>query len=577
MLVELRVQNLLLIDSAELVLDGGLNVVTGETGAGKTVLAHSLDLLLGGRPRPNVVRPGADEAYVEGVFGGFPGLADDPELAALAERLPLDGDEIVLARRVTAAGRTRAYLQGRSATAQELRAVGSRLIAFFGQHEHRKLMLASSQLEILDAFCGERQLERRTAFERALAEARRAERELAELRERAGLRERDLDLLEYEIQEIDQAAPSETEEEALEQERGRLGAVESLREAAGRAAASIDSESDDHGTPGALASVSRASSELARVDGRDGALDALAERAQSLLYELQDLDAGLRDYLSSLEADPARLAEVEERLDLLGRLKRKHGGSIVAVLQHAERCRSERERLANLGETTAALEAALGRATAEVERLAAELQAERERAAPKLARAVRAELGELAMGEAGFEVRIEPRGTAGEGALDRFAATGADAVEFLIATNPGVTAGPLREVASGGELSRVMLALMTVGTLATGREAATVVFDEVDAGVGGATARIVGEKLRSLSAGRQVVCITHLPQVASLAARHFRVVKDASAGSRRAPLATAAVQRLEPAELVAELCRMLGADSGDLAARRHAEQLLQAA
>jgi DNA repair protein RecN (Recombination protein N) len=580
-LLELRVQNLLLIDSAELVLDRGLNVITGETGAGKTVLAQALDLLLGGRPRPNVVRPGAEEAYVEGVFSAPRSLAADPALAGIAERLPLDGEEIVLARRVTAAGRTRAYLQGRSATAQELGAVGTRLLAFFGQHEHRKLMLASAQLGVLDAFCGERQLERRSKLERVLGTARRLERDLTELRERAGVRERDLDLLEFEIEEIADASPSEAEEEALEQERSRLTGVEALREAAGRATVAIDSGGDYGGSDGeadALGSLSIARSALARAEGRDDALDALARRTESLLTELQELGLGLRDYLSSLEADPTRLSEIEERLELFGRLKRKHGGSIASVLEHAERCRTERERLANLGEATTVLEAELEGATSELESLALGLHAERVRAAPGLAKAVRVELRELAMGEAAFEVRVEPRDPAAEGVLDRFTATAADAVEFVIATNPGVPAGPLREVASGGEMSRVMLALMTVATAREG--AATVVFDEVDAGVGGGTARAVGEKLRSLAAGRQVVCITHLPQVASLAARHFRVVKDSGAtsgGRRRAAVARAEVERLERGELVAELCRMLGADSGDLAARRHAEELLQAA
>ena len=571
MLLELRVQNLLLIESAELLLERGLNVVTGETGAGKTVLAHALDLLLGGRPRPNIVRPGADEAYVEGVFEVPAVLERDPELASIAERLPL-GEEITIARRVTAAGRTRAFLQGRSATAQELRAVGSRMLAFFGQHEHRKLTLASAQLEILDAFCGERQLARRREFEDTLAGARRLERELAGLRERAGVRERDLDLLDFEITEIEEASPSDQEKSSLEQERGRLGAVESLRDAAGRAAAALDSDGNDTGAGGAIAAISLAQTELARAAGQDRDLAELATRAESLLYELEDVGASLRTYLSSLEADPSRLAAVEERLDLFARLERKHGGSIESVLAHAAECRAERERLANIGESTAALEEDLTTATGDLERLADELRAERTRSAPRLAAAVRAELEELAMDGAEFDVRIEGR-PAGEASLERFAATGADVVEFMIATNPGVAAGPLREVASGGELSRVMLALMTVTTARDG--AATVVFDEVDAGVGGATARAVGERLRSLAEQRQVLCITHLPQVASLAAGHFRVSKEAK--DRRSEVARADVDRLERREVVAELCRMLGADSGDLAARRHAEQLLEAA
>jgi DNA repair protein RecN (Recombination protein N) len=568
-LLELRVQNLLLIESAELVLDGGLNVITGETGAGKTMLAHALDLLLGGKPKRNVVRPGGEEAYVEGVFTTSPALLDDPELTELAERLPLDSEELVLARRVTTAGRTRAYLQGRSVTAAELGTVGSRLLAFFGQHEHRRLVLASAQLEILDAYCGDEHLGHGRRFEKALRRGRALGRDLDELRERLGMRDRDLDLLEFELDEIDSVAPSEDEEAALEQERSRLASVETLRAAAATAAAAIEQEGD-FGAEGAASQLARADAELARASPDDPALAAVAERASSLLYELQDLGRDLQAYLAVLEADPERLGQVEERLELFARLKRKHGGSVASVLEHAERCRAERDRLVNAGAETARLEHELVQTVAEVERIASDLTSARENGATGLAKAVVAELGQVAMEDARFEVHVTPRPSSGDDSLSRYAATGADAVEFLIAVNPGVPPGPLREIASGGELSRVMLALMTVATGAGG--AGTVVFDEVDAGLGGATARIVGEKLRALAEERQALCITHLPQVASNGARHFRVVKES-----RDETTSARVERLERRQVVGELCRMLGADSDDLAARRHAERLLEAA
>src|SRR5262245_36320456 len=563
MLLELRVQNLLLIESAELVLDRGLNVITGETGSGKTVLAHALDLLLGGRPRRSIVRPGADEAYVEGVFAVPPGIAGDPELGDLGERISLEADELLLARRVTAAGRTRAFLQGRSVTAAELAAVGARLLAFFGQHEHRRLVLSSAQLAILDAYCGSAHLARRTAFGEVLTRMRALERELAELHERVGMRDRDLDLLEFEIGEIEEVSPSAEDEAALEAERGRLAAVETLRESAGLAAAALDSEGE-LGAQGAIAGLARAEGELVRAGEHDRELAPMAERTGSLLYEVQDVARELHSYLASLEADPERLAAVEERLELYSRLKRKHGGSVEAVLRHAERCREQRDRLVNAGAETARVEQELEHARAETQRLAAALSKARKRGGAGLAEEVLGELAALAMDDAGFEVHVTPR----EGST----ATGADAVEFVLAANPGVAPGPLRGIASGGELSRVMLALMTAATGAEGTP--TVVFDEVDAGLGGATARVVGEKLRTLAAARQVICITHLPQVASLGSRHFSVVKstDGAAGT-----AAARVKRLERRELVAELCRMLGADSGDLAARRHAETLLEAA
>lgn len=569
MLSELRVQNLLLIESAELVLDGGLNVITGETGAGKTMLAHALDLLLGGKPRRNIVRPGAEEAYVEGVFTAPGALAGDPELAGLAERLPLDSDELVLARRVTAAGRTRAYLQGRSVTAAELGTVGARLLAFFGQHEHRRLVLASVQLEILDTWCGEEQLARRRRFEQSLRHGRAIGRDLEDLRGRLGMRDRDLDLLDFEIEEIDAIGPSEEEETALELERARLASVESLRAAAGAAAAAIEQEGE-FGAQGAASQVARVESELTGAAGDDPSLGPLAERAQSLSYELQDLGREVNGYLGGLEADPDRLHEVEERLELYARLERKHGGSVGSVLAHAERCRAERERLASAGAETARLEQELESTRAEVERLASELSKARARGAKGLAEAVVGQLAEVAMEDARFAVEVSPRTGDDGDTLAAYTASGGDNVEFLIAPNPGVPPGPLREIASGGELSRVMLALMTVA--AGAGSAGTVVFDEVDAGLGGATARIVGEKLRALADDRQALCITHLPQVASQGARHFRVVKETDAGDTHAH-----VERLERGEVVGELCRMLGADSDDLAARRHAERLLQAA
>ncbi len=565
MLAELRVRNLLLIESAELALGPGLNVITGETGAGKTMVAQALDLLLGGKPRRGTVRPGAEEAYVEGVFEPPPGLAADPELADLAERVPLGEPELVLARRVVPGGPTRSYMQGRSVTAGELRLVGSRMLDFFGQHEHRKLTLASAQLEILDAFCGAGQLAARAAFGRDLAHFRALERELEDLRGRLGARERDLDFLEFEIAEIEAVAPTPDEEAELERERSRLGAVESLRAAAGAATEALDPQ-DAPGDGGALARIAGAGAELDRAAGADDALDALAARFASLSVELQDVGAELRAYLGTLEADPERLAAVEERLDQLGRLKRKHGGTIDAVLEHGERCRAERDRLAGGEEATARLEQQLADAGARLEQAAASLHAARVDAGDRLGARVVAELADLALPDATFDVIVSERS---------LVPTGSSAVEFLIGPNPGVPAGPLRETASGGELSRVMLALMSV---ATAEGSGTVVFDEVDAGVGGATARAVGERLRGLSRERQVVCITHLPQIASLAERHFRVVKHGRLRDAAQPdVARTDVERLGRAELVEELCRMLGSDGGDEAARRHAEKLLQAA
>jgi DNA repair protein RecN (Recombination protein N) len=575
-LLELRIENLLLIERAELRPGQGLTAITGETGAGKTVLAHALDLLLGGKPRSGIVRPGASEAYVEGVFELPARLLEEPEFAELRERVGEELDEIVLARRVSAEGRSRAFVQGRSATAADLQALGGRLVAFFGQHEHRRLTLASAQLDLLDGFCGREQLELRAALAAAHGRMRELERALAELRERAGTRDRDLDLLAFEIEEIEQLDPSEEERESLVAERSRLRQLDGLLAAAGAGAEAIAPSGDD---PGVATLLSGAERLAEQVVGADRELDALAERLAAVRLEAEDVGAELRRYADSLEAEPGRLDVVEERLELYDRLERKHGGSVAAVLAHAERCRRERDRLEQAEVETERAEVALVEARRERDGLAEQVGAARREAAPRLAERVREELAALAMENAAFEVVVEPRGVAAAPAgaesagapapAPEIGPTGAERVEFMLGPNPGVPAAPIRDAASGGELSRVMLALMTVA--GTG-ESRTVVFDEVDAGVGGQTARAVGERLRALGDTRQVLCITHLPQIAALASAHFRIEKSAEADT-----ALTTVESLEGDGVVAELCRMLGAEASDKAARRHAKELLAAA
>jgi DNA repair protein RecN (Recombination protein N) len=546
MLLELRVENLLLIERAELRLAPGLNVLTGETGAGKTVLAHALDLLLGGRARPGIVRPGADETYVEGLFEGP------------------DGEDVVLARRVTAAGRTRAYVNGRWAPAADLQELAAPLLSFYGQHEHRKLMLTSAQLELLDAFCGAKHLAARSELAGVHARVRELEGSLAELRDLAGARDRELDLLEFELAEIEAVAPDEVEKQELVARRERLRHLTALR---GAAAGASEALAPDEGG-GAATLLAAAVASLDGVGGVDADLDQLAERARTVALEADDVAAELRRYAEGLEGgahaeggSANELEVVEERLAALDRLERKHGGSIAAVLAHGERCRARRDELAGaevaLEEATTNLEAA----RADLAAQAHALSGTRAKAVPKLADAVRTRLSALAMDGASFEIALEPREEAGP--------TGADAVEFLIAPNPGVPPAPLRDTASGGEASRVMLALLAVANEAS---RSTLVFDEVDAGIGGQTARAVGEELRALAAGRQIVCITHLPQIASLAARHFAIEKDPSVEPARTT-----VRELAKAEIVGELVRMLGAEADDVAARRHAKELLKAA
>ena len=550
-LSELRVENLLLIERASLRLRPGLNVLTGETGAGKTVLASALDLLLGGRAKAGLVRPGAAEAYVEGCFE----LTDDVR-SVLGDRLPADAEDVVLARRVSAEGRSRAWINGRSCGVGDLREVAEGLISFYGQHEHRKLVLASAQLGMLDAFCGAAHAKRLVAYRDVWSRVRALAASLDGLRERAGARDRELDLLEFELREIDELSPSVEEEAELVERRNRLRHIEALRAGSLGAAEALDGEEGS-----ALHGLSAAAAACEPLGSLDAAVAPLSERAAALLLEATDLAGELRAYGEGLEAEPGELDAVEERLAALDRVKRKHGGTIEAVLAHAASCRARRDELASAEADLSEAEAALAEAREELLAVGGELTAARAKAAPKLAKAVRATLAKLAMEAASFDVAVDPRDEPGP--------AGCDVVEFRIAANPGVPAAPLREVASGGELSRVMLALLGVAN--DGGEA-TLVFDEVDAGIGGVTARAVGEQLRDLGAGRQVVCITHLPQIASLAAQHFSIEKDTSVEPARTTVRT-----LGDKEVVGELVRMLGATDDDVAARRHAKELLKAA
>jgi DNA repair protein RecN (Recombination protein N) len=571
MLTELSVENLLLIDHARLRLGEGLNVLTGETGAGKTVLAHALDLLLGGRARPGIVRPGAGEAYVEGVFQVGAGLLGGELLERLGAQARMGGTdgggdqvEIVLARRVGADGRTRAYINARSATIAELRDLGARLISFYGQHEHRKLTVGAAQLEILDSLCGPEQALALGRCAEAFAQTALLERRLQELHELSGARERELGLLEHELAEIDAVAVDGAEHERLRSVRERLRRADALSCAA--AAGSDALAPDDAEQPGAVALMAGATAALDSLEGVDPRLDEIGERLRALVLESQDLAGELRGYAEGFQAgetfmdDGVSLESLEERLAAIERLVRKHGGSIEAVLEYAAGARARREELAGVEVQLADSTELLHRSEAELQEQVAILRKRRRTAAKRLAREVREQLASLAMGEASFEVALSER-EAGP--------RGADGVDFMIAPNPGVPAGSLREIASGGELSRVMLAIMSVANSAS---QTTIVFDEVDAGIGGHTARAVGARLQELGRSRQLLCITHLAQIASLAGRHFSIVKDTSVQPTQA-----SVLELTDGEVVPELVRMLGADASDAGARRHARELRHAA
>ena len=541
--------------------------MTGETGAGKTVLAHALDLIIGGKPKSGIVRPGADEAYVEGVFDLTPDVIGDLELGDSAQNIRLGESEIVLSRKVSAEGRTRAYAQGRSTSADTLKAIGTRLIAFFGQYEHRALLQQAEQLKTLDGFCGQDHMKSVTSFGKGYRRLLKLRRKQEDLREVAAHREREIGILDFEIDEIEAVVDDLKNADELHVRHRRLANLESLRSATLKAAELMEPQEDIPG--GAAPNTSMAAVELDGVSGVEKRLDEIAERSRGLAYEIQDMASELRAFESSLEGDADELAQLDERIGSMQMLFRKYGSSARAVLERLDELHQKRDGVDLADDELSKLEKEEVTLEAEIKKVAGQLSRKRKRAATAMRKGICVELADLGMPAASFDIDIRISDNEHEMGM-----TGWDSVAFQLAPNPGVAAAPLREAASGGELSRVMLAIVSTARSQGGWP--TMVFDEIDAGIGGTTANAVGRKMhqigRSGEGDRQVLCITHLPQVAALADRHILINKETGAD-----VATTSIFEINNDDIVVELCRMLGADESDPGARKHAEELLSAA
>jgi DNA repair protein RecN (Recombination protein N) len=504
----LRIENLVLIRDAELAPAAGLNAITGETGAGKTILAQAFGLLLGAKGDAAAVGPGAAEAYVEAEFDVPDGFLDDEELGALAELAPEDEDDgsLVLARRVFSDGRTRAYAWGRAVAREDLAAATERLLAMSGQFEQRRLARPAYQLDVLDRFCGDDQGRRRRELRHAwreLAAARRRHDELTRDAAAEAARLAELDAL----VEATEGLEPETEA-ALRSERERLRHVTELAAGAAAAAEAIAPEDGD----GAASLAGRAERAVAPLERLAPELARAGEELRDLELRLRELGSDLRGFLLSLESEPDRSAEhVEAELERISDARRRFRcADYDELLQRAAAARNEVDALADGLDPAAAAAEALAGAQERVTTLAGELRAAREAAAGAFADAVAAELHGVGLGEGEFRVELRERE---EGP------TGADEASYLIRPNPGLPFGPVADTASGGELSRIALAIAVVG----GGE--TMVFDEIDAGIGGTTAHAVAETLKRLAERAQVLTITHLPQIASVAEHHYRVEK----------------------------------------------------
>jgi DNA repair protein RecN (Recombination protein N) len=505
LLRRLRIENLVLIREADLEPGSGLNAITGETGAGKTILAQAIGLLLGAKGDASFVGPGAEEAYVEAEFDVPAGLLDEDELEALADLRPEEEEGLVLARRVFADGRTRAYAWGRSAAREDLAAAAERLIAMSGQFEQRRLARPSYQLDVLDTFVGEGQLRLRAQLRAAWRELGAARRRHDELKGGAAAEEARLAELGALVEDTD--GLTEDAEASLLAERERLRHVTELADAAGRAVAALAPEEGE----GATALVGGAERSLAEVARIAPELEVAAGELRDTELRLTETTLELRRFLDSLEAEPDRLEQVESELERIADAKRRFRCETYAeLLARAAEARAELAAFEDGADPLQAASAALAKAEERTKKLAARLSKNRQGAAEAFASAVEAELHGVGLSEGEFRAEIGEREPG---------ATGTDGVTFLIRPNQGLPFAPVAETASGGELSRIALAIAAVG----GGE--TMVFDEIDAGIGGETAHAVGETLRRLAERAQVITITHLPQIATVADRHFSVQK----------------------------------------------------
>jgi DNA repair protein RecN (Recombination protein N) len=557
MLEEIRITSLGVIESSTLELGPGLTVITGETGAGKTMIVTALGLLLGGRADTGAVRTGAKTARVEGVVhvGDLAGFAETVEDAGGV----VEDDRVVLARNVSAEGRSRAFVGGASVPVSSLAEVAEPLVAVHGQSDQHRLLQARAQREALDRFGGTKLTALVTTYADLHRRLEATERELDEVVASARERAQEADLLRFGLGEVEAVSPAPGEDTTLAAEESRLGYADTLRTAAEQAREALSSEQGD---PDALATTSAARTLLDGVREHDAEAGELADRLAEITYLLSDLAADVASYAARIDTDPARLAAVSDRRAALTALTRKYGATIDEVLAWAERSSTRLLDLDHTDERIEELRAEQDVLQRDRQEAAAALSAARTEAAARLGGEVTSELALLAMPHARLTVDVRP--------ADRFTASGADEVELMLAANTGSDPRPLTKGASGGELSRVMLALEVA--LAGTSPVPTFVFDEVDAGVGGAAAVEVGRRLARLARTAQVLVVTHLPQVAAYADRHV-VVEKSSDGT----VTSSGLTVLDDEQRERELSRMLAGLADSDTALAHARELLDVA
>ncbi|HWI19013.1 MAG TPA: DNA repair protein RecN [Vicinamibacterales bacterium] len=542
----LAIRNLAVIESVAVDFEQSFNTLTGETGAGKSILVEAVGLLLGGRATQDLIRTGEDVATVEAIF--------ETE----------DGSELIVRREITSQGRSRAFINGALATAAALKDLSNRLVELHGQHEHQQLLDPSQHLALLDAWAGLEPAREQVAA--AFAKVRALREQLDRLRMDDRERAARLDLVEFQLGELRKANLQPGEDETLAADRQLLKSADTIQRLCGESYAEL--YDGEHAALAALGHIWKRVGELAAIDGRFAPyLDA----RDGIKAQLEDLAFTLRDFADGIDASPARLQEVEDRLALIERLKRKHGDTLEEAIAHRDRLAAEHAALTGGQSTVAEIEQQLGEAGKTFLAAARKLSGNRRTAAPKFSAQIEAELAELAMEKTTFEVRLTTSEAEGQ-----WTDAGIDAGEFFLSPNVGEDVRPLAKIVSGGELSRIMLALKTIaamGALDPTSQAPspkTLIFDEVDAGIGGRVATVVGQKLASLGDRFQVLCITHLPQIAACGRSHFLIEKRVQ--GRRT---VTTVSRLDGEDRVEEIARMMGGSAAGEKALESARELLE--
>ncbi len=563
MLVELHVTNFALIDHLDLSFGAGLNILTGETGAGKSIIIDALGLALGERAGHDLVRTGTGKATVEAVFD----IKNAPE--EMRQKLAdagLSGDEgdeddtlLVTRELARGGGKSQCRINGRLMPVAVLKEIAEGLVDVHGQHEHQSLLAADRHIDILDNWGGKDALALRQQVADLAGEVNALKREREKLRTDARERARMLDLYRFQQEELAQASLQPDEEAELAADRTRLASSEKLSAAAAEAYTALSG--GERGGGGALDPLNAALSAVEHAASLDENLAPLIETLQNAVVYAEDAARGLRVYQESVESNPERLEEIETRLDLIRTLKRKYGETIAEIIAYAADLNAKLDALENSEAREEALTTAIAAAESKLTAAAGKLTAVRRKAAVKFAAGITRELTDLGMAATKFEVAIEPQTITGKGA---------DKIEFLLSPNPGEPLRPLAKIASGGEMSRIMLAMKSV--LAKSGTIPTMIFDEIDVGVGGRTAQTIGDKLEALAKDAQILCITHLPQIASRAATHFFIEKQVQDGRT-----TVSVAPLDSEGRIDEIARMLGGSRRSEAVVQHAREMLSAA